>query len=245
MTKPMIKIKRRVRRHYDVGQTESTESDIVFGILGTLAGILVFVILLINPVAKDATVKKVANYVLEMSWNNDIDCDVDLYVQAPDETSVYFRNKNSPLMHIERDDTGIATDSKDSVKLTNENLEVWTLRGYMEGDFLYGMHLYGCKMTTQTNTANGTAPWTTSIKSGTRLQTPLTVNFRLTQLNPSYKIVFDQKIPMSVVWSYKIVGGFTLTKEANETYSFNLIPDVSDKPNFIQKLVHQGIAYDF
>ena len=82
----------------------NTFTDLLFNILVGIVFLFILALLLINPIAKDATVKKKAEWIIEMTWPKENDCDMDLWVMDPDGNIVSFKKKSVGLMHIERDD---------------------------------------------------------------------------------------------------------------------------------------------
>lgn len=176
----------------------NTFTDLLFNILVGIVFLFILALLLINPIAKDATVKKDAEWIIEMTWPKENDCDMDLWVSDPEENVVSFKNKSIGLMHIERDDLGRSTDlfvSKDGLEyFTDENREIWTLRGQMDGEFVVNVHAYSCKMV-----INDTR--TKHFEMGEQIEVPVTI--RLIRINPTYMIFKTVVKNMESVWEEK------------------------------------------
>lgn len=105
-----------------------------------LAGFVTLVLLLlphVNPRAKtaDAT-RSPGNVIIEARWPDEMDADVDLWVQAPDDVPVGYSNKGGAVFNLLRDDLGHRGD------LTGLNYEFSYSRGVPAGDYTVNVHLY-------------------------------------------------------------------------------------------------------
>ena len=83
-----------------------------------------------------------AEFIITVTWQSDQDCDVDTYVQDPNENLVFFKSRESGLMHLDRDDLGYKNDSINNQLQYNENREVVTLRGISEGEYVVNVHMF-------------------------------------------------------------------------------------------------------
>ena len=201
------------------GIIENIFSDLLFNVLTVILIILVLAIHLINPVARDATVKKNANFIIKTKWGNDIDCDVDMWVAGPGNEVVYFGSKTNEYMHIERDDLGNMTDTwvKNSTGVVvkdTENSEIWTLRSKLDGEYTVNIHLYSCR----TGTDKG---YNNFIKPGKSVNVPVDIN--IVRVNPSYRIEYKTTATLRSIWEEKTVAIFKLSED---TLWFNLLPIV-------------------
>src|SRR5690606_40575934 len=92
-----------------------------------LAGFVAIVVLLlphINPPGDaKAVVDPPGNIMVEAVWPEDLDVDVDLWVQAPGDTPVGYSNKSGRFFNLLRDDLGQVADA------TKLNYEVSYSRG--------------------------------------------------------------------------------------------------------------------
>lgn len=106
-----------------------------------LAGFVVCVILLLPhvnpPGAKTAdNVEPPGNVIIEARWPDDLDSDVDLWVQGPGDLPVGYSNKGGALFNLLRDDLGRRGDA------TGLNYEVSYSRGIVGGEYTVNLHLY-------------------------------------------------------------------------------------------------------
>ncbi|MEM7021080.1 MAG: hypothetical protein AAF637_00670 [Pseudomonadota bacterium] len=110
-------------------------------IMLALAGFVAMVILLLphlNPPGKTAenTSDPPGNVIIEVRWPDDIDSDVDLWVEAPGDMPVGYSNKGGAIFNLLRDDLG---HKRDATKL---NYEVSYSRGIPPGEYTVNVHLY-------------------------------------------------------------------------------------------------------
>ena len=72
---------------------EGVFSDLLFAKILAFCVITGLLFLLINPIAKKGDIEKVAQYLIEIDWPDEIDCDVDLWVRGPDGKKVSFSRR--------------------------------------------------------------------------------------------------------------------------------------------------------
>lgn len=110
-------------------------------IMLALMGFVVIVILLlphINPSSQkdNVDVNPPGNVIVEIQWPDDLDTDVDLWVQGPGDVPVGYSNKGGSLFNLLRDDLGKSNDA------TTINYENSFSRGIVEGEYTVNLHLY-------------------------------------------------------------------------------------------------------
>jgi hypothetical protein len=126
-----------------------------------LLGFVATVILLlphVHPEAKTSDASDMpGNVMVEIRWPDDVDADVDLWVQAPGDVPVGYSNKGGKVFNLLRDDLGTKGDA------TGLNYEVSYSRGIVAGEYTVNVHLY------RNNTQLTEIPVTTvvSVKSPT------------------------------------------------------------------------------
>ena len=79
------------------------------------------------------------NLIIEARWPDELDTDVDLWVEAPGDVPVGYSNKGGVVFNLLRDDLGHDAD------VTNLNYEVSYSRGLPAGRYTINTHLYGHK----------------------------------------------------------------------------------------------------
>ena len=110
-------------------------------IMLALAGFVAMVILLLphlNPPgeALDETTQPPGNVIVEVRWPDELDADVDLWVEAPGDIPVGYSNKGGTIFNLLRDDLGKRADA------TGLNYEVSYSRGIAAGEYTVNVHLY-------------------------------------------------------------------------------------------------------
>jgi hypothetical protein len=107
-----------------------------------LCGFVAVVILLLphlNPKqeAQAAVASTVpGNVMVEARWADELDTDVDLWVQAPGDVPVGYSNKSGVIFNLLRDDLGRNADP------TQLNYEVSYSRGVPPGEYTVNLHMY-------------------------------------------------------------------------------------------------------
>jgi hypothetical protein len=110
-------------------------------IMLALAGFVALVILMLpylNPKQTKSAenVEPPGNVIVEARWPDDLDSDVDLWVQAPGDVPVGYSNKGGAAFNLLRDDLGRRADA------TEMNYEVSYSRGIPPGEYTVNLHLY-------------------------------------------------------------------------------------------------------
>lgn len=110
---------------------------IMLALLGFVA-IVVLMLPHINPPGskQEAAVQAPGNVIIEARWNDGLDADVDLWVQAPGDTPVGYSNKGGLFFNLLRDDLGRYGDA------TKMNHEVSYSRGIPPGEYTVNVHLF-------------------------------------------------------------------------------------------------------
>jgi hypothetical protein len=107
-----------------------------------LCGFVAVVILLLphlNPKqeAQAAVANAVpGNVMVEARWADELDSDIDLWVQAPGDVPVGYSNKSGVIFNLLRDDLGRNADP------TQLNYEVSYSRGVPPGEYAVNLHMY-------------------------------------------------------------------------------------------------------
>jgi hypothetical protein len=107
-------------------------------ILLALLGFVTIVVLLLphlNPPTKEEQASPAAgNLIVEVRWADQIDADVDLWVEAPGDEAVGYSNKGGHIFNLLRDDLGHKGD------ITGLNYEMAFSRGAEPQRSLEGDH---------------------------------------------------------------------------------------------------------
>ncbi len=126
----------------NLDQIDDNDDGTVFRdvIMLALLGFITIVILLLphlNPLVEaNEPSRPPGNVIVELRWPDDVDADVDLWVEAPGEAPVGYSNKGGRIFNLLRDDLG---NTNDATKL---NYEVAYSRGVPAGEYTINLHLY-------------------------------------------------------------------------------------------------------
>jgi hypothetical protein len=109
-------------------------------IMLALAGFVMLVLLLLPHINPRATPQDPAptpgNVMVELRWPDELNADVDLWVQAPGDGPVGYSNQGSAIFNLLRDDLGHIND------VTDLNYEMSYSRGVPAGEYTVNLHLY-------------------------------------------------------------------------------------------------------
>lgn len=123
--------------------------DMLFNMLIAFVFCFIVALLAMNPKAlKAGDIPAKAEYIITVSWPDMNPNDVDAWGQDPGGNLVWFRAREAGLMHLDRDDRGLANDSivVNGKSIVNPlNQEVITLRGIAPGEYSFNAHYYDSK----------------------------------------------------------------------------------------------------
>ena len=152
--------------------------DMLFNMLIAFVFCFVIAILAFNPQARKAgDVPAKAEFMVTVSWPDNNPNDVDAWVLEPGGKTLWFRQRDAGMLHLDRDDRG----AKNNSVLVNGRefsspirQEIITLRGIVPGEYVVNAHYYD---------------------SGD--QQPVDVTVAVVKVNPQAEIVYTgtQQIP--------------------------------------------------
>jgi hypothetical protein len=152
--------------------------DMLFNMLIAFVFCFVIAILAFNPNARKAgDVPAKAEFMVTVAWPDNNPNDVDTWVMEPGGKTLWFRQRDAGLLHLDRDDRG----AKNSSVLVNGRAfsspirqEIVTLRGIVPGEYVVNAHYY--------DSAD---------------QQPVDVSVTVVKINPQAEIVYTgtQQIP--------------------------------------------------
>jgi hypothetical protein len=118
---------------------------VLFKALQVVAFLFFMALLAMKPEPDPGKVFKRAEFIITMTWPDQHPDDVDLYVQDPAGKLVWYNQRDSGLMVLERDDRGITNDFAivDTKKIPLPiREELVSIRGVMAGEYTVNVHLY-------------------------------------------------------------------------------------------------------
>jgi len=170
--------------------------DLLFNTLLGFFFLYVIAFLMINIQAKQADIKTKAEYIITVTWDDDSDDDIDTWLESPLGDKLFFRRKEIPMAHLDKDDRGFITDrvtlGDGSVISVTINQEITTIRGFIPGEWVLNIHMFR--------------------REGKELDTsPTNVQVRMEKLNPKVETVLYREYVMTEYWEEKTVARFIMT----------------------------------
>ncbi len=145
-------------------------SDLLFNTLLIFVMLFAIAIVAMNPKAKTGVIDAKAEFIVTVTWPDMNPNDIDTWVQDPGANLVWFRQREGGMMHLDRDDRGLANDTLvvNGQQVVNPlNQEVVTVRGFAPGEYTVNVFYYDSK--------NGE---------------PVPVNVSVVKVNPRAEVVF-------------------------------------------------------
>lgn len=152
--------------------------DMLFNMLIAFVFCFVIAILAFNPQARKAgDVPAKAEFMVTVAWPDGNPNDVDAWVMEPGGKTLWFRQRDAGLLHLDRDDRGARNSSvlvNGTAYTSAIRQEIVTLRGIVPGEYVVNAHYY--------DSAD---------------QLPVDVTVTVVKVNPQAEIVFTgtQQIP--------------------------------------------------
>ena len=166
---------------------------ILFKMIQALTFFFVLAVLFMNPQAKKGIIDPKAEYIITLNWPDNSPDDIDLWVEDPKGSIIWFRNREAGLVHLDRDDRGMLNDTLEinGKKLLNPlNQEVVTIRGIVPGEYLVNLVYYA----TETNK-------------------PVEATLRVDRVNPILKVIYYDKTVIDKKGDEKTALRFTLNPD--------------------------------
>ena len=163
--------------------------DLLFNFLLATMILLTIAVVFIVTEQNKADIKTKAEFVITISWNEEYDNDVDVWVEDPLGRLLWYRQKEAGLMHLDRDDMGHRNDITEDGKVIRINQEIVTIRGCVEGEWVVNLHLY---------------------KKHTREPTDVEVSF--IKLNPKATLIFGKRFTLIDYWEQITVARLYMTR---------------------------------
>lgn len=170
-------------------------TDLLFNIL--LGFILLFfiAILFLSPSESTGKIDIDAEYVITVTWPDNNPDDVDTWIEDPNGAVIWFRNRSSGLVHLDRDDRGMLNDSMtiEGKVIDNPlNQEVAAIRGVLPGEYIVNVHYYASET-----------------------QQPVEVSVKVAKVNPVYTVAYYGTTKLDEKGDEKTAVRFTLSSEGS------------------------------
>lgn len=145
-------------------------TDLLFNTLLGFAFMFAIAFMLISTPEKAGDIESKAEVLITIRWADKHPDDVDALVEDPQGGLVWYHNRDTGLMHLDRDDRGVFADNItiNGVKVSNPiNQETVTVRAAQPGEYVVNLLHY---------------------KSN--YSEPLPVTVKIEKLNPSVSMVY-------------------------------------------------------
>lgn len=200
---------------YRHGESSDAFTDLLFNALLGFAFMFVAAFALISDPEKTGVIDSKAEVLITVRWPDRHPDDVDTLVEDPAGNLLWYHNRDTGLMHLDRDDRGLMQDriTIDGVAVNNPlNQETVTLRALQPGEYVVNLLHY------QANYAE-----------------PLPVTVKVEKLNPEVTVVFYGSKDLTGAGDEQTAIRFRIDSEGNvvgtSERSKPLLRDVlSDKP---------------
>lgn len=184
-------------------------NDLLFNIMLGFVVLFFIAFLLINPPTKADEVPLKAEWMVIVQWPGEKADDVDIWIKSPNGDLVGYRNKETALLHLDRDDLGIVSDTiivAGKATINAINREVVTIRGIVPGDYYISLHMYS--------------------KFGDE---PVPVTVSVIDVNP-YVEVYNITVVMDTKGQQSVLPGFVIDSEGNLESTFETTKSVVPVP---------------
>lgn len=170
-------------------------TDLLFNmLLGFI--LLFFIAILFLKTAEDhGKIDIEAEYVITVTWPDFSPDDIDTWIQDPQGEVIWYRNKSSSIVHLDRDDRGMLNDRLklgDSIVENPLNQEVVAIRGMLPGEYIVNLHYY------DSQTGN-----------------PVTASVKVARVNPVYTIAWYDTLTLNHKGEEKTALRFTLASDGS------------------------------
>jgi len=172
--------------------------DMLFNMLIAFVFCFVIAILAFNPQARKAgDVPAKAEFMVTVAWPDGNPNDVDAWVMEPGGKTLWFRQRDAGLMHLDRDDRGaknntVIVNGREIVNPIRQ--EIATLRGLMPGEYVVNAHYYD-----------------------SRDQQPVDVSVAVVKVNPQADIVYTGQARIPAKGAERTLVRFTLNDAGHVT----------------------------
>ena len=188
--------------YYQRRKTTDPFTDLLFNALLGFTFLFFIAIMFMNPIPKSGIVNPKAEYIITIGWPDGSSEDIDVWVENPKGELVWFRNQESGLLHLDRDDRGALNDTitisgKQIINPLNQ--EIVPLRGVITGEYVVNIHYYA----TGVKDFVGQPTNSDSVK----------VDVKVEKVNPQLEVVYYGVTTLSKVGDEKTAVRFKISKD--------------------------------
>ena len=177
------------------GEGQDAFTDLLFNSLLGFAFMFAIAFMLISDPSDGGKIDSKAEILISVRWPDQHPDDVDAIVESPQGGLVWYHNRDTGLMHLDRDDRGIFADKMNvnGATISNPiNQETITIRALQSGEYVVNLLHY------QAN-----------------YDQPLTVDVKVEKLNPEVELVYYGSHELQGVGDEKTAVRFSIDSEKN------------------------------
>ena len=188
---------------FSKSEEQDVFTDLLFNALLGFAFMFAIAFMLINSSDELGNIRSNAEILISIQWPDEHPDDVDAIVEDPQGGLVWYHNRDSGLMHLDRDDRGNFADNiniNGQVVSNPINQETITVRGLQSGEYIINLLHY---------------------KSNFNLPLPVTV--KVEKLNPEVELIYYGKHFLNGVGDERTALRFYVDSDKNIS-ELNQIP---------------------
>ena len=177
------------------GEGQDAFTDLLFNSLLGFAFMFAIAFMLISDPSDGGKIDSKAEILISVRWPDQHPDDVDAIVESPQGGLVWYHNRDTGLMHLDRDDRGIFADKMNvnGATISNPiNQETITIRALQSGEYVVNLLHY------QAN-----------------YDLPLTVDVKVEKLNPEVELVYYGSHELEGIGDEKTAVRFSVDSEKN------------------------------
>ena len=170
-------------------------TDLLFNSLLGFAFMFAIAFMLISDPSDGGKIDSKAEILISVRWPDQHPDDVDAIVESPQGGLVWYNNRDTGLMHLDRDDRGIFADKMNvnGATISNPiNQETITIRALQSGEYVVNLLHY------QAN-----------------YDKPLTVDVKVEKLNPEVELVYYGSHELKGIGDEKTAVRFSVDSKKN------------------------------
>ncbi|HIN74037.1 MAG TPA: hypothetical protein EYM94_04515 [Gammaproteobacteria bacterium] len=184
-------------KHRILEKTEGQDAftDLLFNTLLGFAFMFAIAFMLISDPSEGGKVESKAEILISVRWPDNHPDDVDAIVESPEGDLVWYHNRDTGLMHLDRDDRGIFADKMNvnGALISNPiNQETVTIRALQSGEYVVNILHY------QAN-----------------YDKPLTVDVKVEKLNPEVELIYYGSHELEGVGDEETAVRFSVDSQKN------------------------------
>jgi len=203
-------------RHRELTLSASGDAftDLLFNALLGFAMMFIIAFMLMSDPEKEGNIETKAEMLITVRWPDEHPDDVDTLIEGPQGEVVWYHNRDSGLMHLDRDDRGLLADrvTMDGKTLINPiNQETVTVRALQSGEYTVNLLHYR-----------------------SNYSEPLPVTVKVEKLNPEVSLVHYGKLDLRGTGDEQTAVRFRLnadgTVRGTNKLQKKLLTQALDKP---------------